>query len=131
METHRLASQLGRTVILGIGDVELLLRDRGYAAQVLREGFQRVLAADFQLQFLRFDRLAVHARDAFQSHHREIPVLHRTRVHVDVIRLLLPDFLDAGGNVCVRNLRVLVGHFDAFVVLQFNLRHHFERRLEA
>ena len=69
--------------------------------------------------------------EAFQRHHGEIAILHRPRVDVDVLGLLLADFLEPLGDVLVGDFGIVVGHFDVLVFPQLDLRDHFELGLEA
>jgi hypothetical protein len=59
-----------------------------------------------------------------------VAVFHGPGIHVDVLRLLIAEFLDALIDILVGNLRIAIGHFDAAVVAQLDFRDHFELRLE-
>ena len=88
------ASLLG-AIVFGIGDFEFLLFPGAQAAQILGEGREGVRAADLEHHFVGLHRVAFDAGQAFEGHHGMIAILHRARIDVDVLRLLLADLFDA------------------------------------
>ena len=130
-EAHGFSGELGLTVIVGVPNVEFLLLARAHAAQVFAEAFQGIAATDLERHFILLHSRPVHAAEAFEGQHREIAVLDRPRVLVDELRLLLAQFLDALVNVIVGELRIVIRHGQALVVLELDGRHNFEFGLEA
>ena len=130
VELHGLAGQLLGAVILGVGDFEILLVAGSEAAQILGEGLEGVLGADFEHHLVGLHRFAFDACQAFQRDDGEIAVLHRARVDIDVLRLLLADLVDALGDVLVGDFGILVGHFDVGVLAERDFREDFEGGLE-
>jgi hypothetical protein len=131
VELDCLARQLFGPIVLGIDDVELALFARVDTAQVLGKSGEGVRSADFKHHFIGFHRVAVDTAEAFESHHGMVALFHRPGIHVDVLRLLFAEFLDAFVDVLFTHLRLGVGYFDAAVVAQFDFRDHFELRFEA
>ena len=58
-----------------------------------------------------------------------VAIFQRTRVHVDVLRLLFANLFDSLGHVLIGDFGIVVGDLDVFVIAQFNFGHHLERRL--
>ena len=83
-------------------------------------------AADFEHHFVGLHRIAFDARNAFERHHGVIAILERARIDVDVLGLLLAQLFDALVDILVGDFGIVVGHFDAFVILQLDLGNDFE-----
>ena len=131
VEPHGPARQALPGVISRIRDFKILLFAGRDPAQVLGKGLEGVLGAELEHQFVGLDRFAFHPGGAYQRNHGEIAVSRRARVYVDMLRLLLTDFLDAFVHVFVGDGRLVVGNFHVFVLAESDLRHHFKHRLEA
>src|SRR5205085_9375390 len=101
------------------------------AAQILREGREGVFGAEFEHEFVGLDRLTFHPGGSGQRNHGKIAVRRRARIYVDMLRLLLTDFLDALVYVFVGDGRFLVGNFHLFILAELDLRDHFKHRFEA
>jgi hypothetical protein len=60
-----------------------------------------------------------------------VAIFHRPGIDVDVLRLLLAEFLDALIDVFLGDRRIGIGHFDAAVLAQLDFGDDFELGLEA
>lgn len=129
-ETNRIAGQPLLRVVVRIRDLEFALLAGIHAAQVLAEARDRVLIADVQHDLVLLDRRPFDAAQAFERNDRIVAVLHRARIHVDVLGLGLADLLDPLVHVFLRDLRLLVHDGHALVVLQFDIGRHLELGFE-
>jgi hypothetical protein len=59
-----------------------------------------------------------------------IAIFYGPGVHIDVLRLLVAEFLEALIDIFVGYPWIAIGHFDAAVVAQLDCGDHFELRLE-
>ena len=78
------------------------------------------LAADVQRQLVLLDGLSRSAGQALEGQHGVVSALHRPRIHVGVIGLLLAQLLDPLGNVIVRDLGILVRDGNFLVALELD-----------
>ena len=131
VEHHRFAGQAGSPVVRGVGHFEIPHVAGRQAAQVFGEGGKGFGAADLENHLLLLHRLAFDSGEALERHHRIVAVLQRAGVDIGVIGLLLADLLETLVDVGVRDLGVVIRHFDVPVIPQFHLGDDFELGGEA
>jgi hypothetical protein len=118
-------------IVLGVGDLNFALFARIHAAEVFGEFRKSIGAADFEHHFVRLDRVALDAGDAFEGHDGVIATLDGAGIDIDVLSLLLAQLFDAFGDVFIGNFGFGVRYFDALIILKLDFRNDFELRLKA
>ena len=64
-------------------------------------------------------------------HDGMIAILHRPRIHVNILRFLFADFFDPLGDILIGHFGIVVGNLDVFIVLKLDFGEHFEFGFEA